>query len=46
VRFPDARGLYYVAVPENDVTPILDQVKEHSERTRKKVGCRPNWLPP
>ena len=35
VRFPDAKGLYYFAIEENDVAPILEQVKRLSDRTRK-----------
>jgi len=35
VRFPDAKGLYYLPLQENDIAPILEQVKQHSERTRK-----------
>jgi cellulose synthase operon protein C len=35
VRFPNAKGLYYLALQENDVSPILKQVKQYAERTRK-----------
>jgi tetratricopeptide (TPR) repeat protein len=35
VRFPDATGLYTFSTKDNDITPILDQVKQFSERNRK-----------
>jgi cellulose synthase operon protein C len=35
IRFPDAQGLYKIATKEDDVTPLLDQVKALSERNRR-----------
>jgi cellulose synthase operon protein C len=35
VRFPNAKGLYYLSIRENDISPILEQVKQYAERTRK-----------
>jgi transcription elongation GreA/GreB family factor len=34
-RFPDAQGLYRIAMKEGDVQPALDQVKKTSETNRK-----------
>jgi Tfp pilus assembly protein PilF len=35
LRFPNAKGLYHLSLQENDVSPILEQVKQYAERTRK-----------
>jgi tetratricopeptide (TPR) repeat protein len=34
VRFPDATGLYTLTTKDNDITPILAEVKEVAERAR------------
>jgi tetratricopeptide (TPR) repeat protein len=36
VRFPDAHGLYYLTIEEGSgIAPVLEQVKQQSERTSK-----------
>jgi cellulose synthase operon protein C len=34
VRFPEAKGLHRVTTEGEDISPILDEVKTHSERSR------------
>jgi tetratricopeptide (TPR) repeat protein len=37
-RFPDARGFYVVETPEDDVGPLLEQIKADSLRTEEHLG--------
>jgi tetratricopeptide (TPR) repeat protein len=34
VRFPEARGFYRVTTQSGDISPILDEVKSHSEKSQ------------
>jgi hypothetical protein len=36
VRFPN-RGLWGIQVSDHDITPILDEVRKHAERNRKRA---------